>query len=324
MNEDRFDLYCKGVVVLADELLPTWVEIRIDEFWQVIASIEPFADTHTGWDAVGAWLELPTDNLELPSGLDRIAFGIIRTPKAKPKAMSDYELICEDGLYDDLVLVDKMVSRADKAFPDGWEEIRMDKGGRCFAYTSPPERRGAVWWGKGDNVEGKNVGMGRTDWNWEIFGIIRTPEAKHKRGKKDGQIKLLARYAAELSSELSATRAMLAESQRELAELEAGLDTLAGWNGAERVDFIGLGFLQEMPSIAEKLGNTQQIQQSWYQDGRDDGAAAMYKAAENTEAAIIYAVNNGTMDIDGAIGAARVVGALGNELARGRLTGEGE
>ena len=137
--------------------------------------------------------------------------------------MSKYELVCEDGLYTDLVLVDKMVRKADKELPDGWAEIRMDKSGRCFAYTSPPERRGAVWWGKGDNVEGKNVGMGRTDWNWEIFSIIRTPEAKPKRekkGKKSQQIKLLAKYAAELGSELSATRAMLAESQKEIAELK--------------------------------------------------------------------------------------------------------
>jgi hypothetical protein len=301
MNKDRFDLYCKGVVMLADELLPTWVEIRIDEFWQVIASNEPFADTHTGWDAVGAWLELPTDNLELPSGLDRIAFGIIRTTKTKhKKSISDYELICEDGLYTDLVLADKMVSRADKAFPDGWAEIRMDKSGRCYAYTSPPQRRTIAWWGFGDNAELKMVGKGRLDWNWEIFGIIRTTEANPKRGKKDGQIKLLAKYAAELGSELSATRAMLAESQRELEEVRLQLAA------------------QPPQDVIEMW------REDWYKDGWDDGAAAMMKAAQNAEAVLIYEVNSGEMDMQAAMGAARVVGAVQNALSTGMLTGEGE
>ena len=118
---------------------------------------------------------------------------------------------------------------------------------------------------------------------------------------KSEQIKLLARYAAELSSELSATRAMLAESQRKLEEVKAGLDTLAGWND-ERAE---------------------QIQQSWYADGWDDGAAAMLKAAQNAEAVLIYEANGGEMDMQAAIGAARVVGAVQNALSTGMLTGEG-
>jgi len=239
--------------------------------------------------------------------------------------MSDYTIKCsETGNKEELVtLCLDMISKADEALPK-WTEIRMDKSGNCFAYDTAIERGELAWWGFSDNEEFKRVGFGMLDWNWEIFGIIRTPEAKPKRGKKAEQVRLLSAYAAEISGELSATRAMLAESQKEVVELLAGLDTLAGWNDAERVDFMGLGFLQGMPSIAEKLGNTEQIQQSWYRDGWDDGAAAMYKAAENTEAAIIYAVNNGTMDIDGAIGAARVVGAVQNALATGILTGEGE
>ena len=52
---------------------------------------------------------------------------------------------------------------------------------------------------------------------------------------KSEQIKLLSAYAAELLRKLSATEAMLAESQKEVAELQAGLDTLAGWNDAARV-----------------------------------------------------------------------------------------
>ena len=190
-----------------------------------------------------------------------------------------------------------MVSMADKELPDGWTEIRMDKSGNCYAYDIAPTCGGSTW-GNGEGIM-EYVGVGRLDWNWETFGIIRTPEAKPKRGKKAEQIKLLSAYAAGLLSKLSATEAMLAELQREI---------------------LGLSKDAPIPTTFD----IETIRQSWISEGWDDGAAAMYKAAENTEAAIIYAVNNGTMDIDGAISAARVVGALGNELARGMLTGEGE
>ena len=203
--------------------------------------------------------------------------------------MSDYELICEDGLYEDLVLADKMVSKADKELPDGWAEIRMDKSGNCFAYDTAPERGEVAWWNS-DKNRMEPVGAGRLDWNWETFGIIRTPEAKPKRVKKAEQIKLLAKYAAELSNELSATRAMLAESQREIAELR------------RQVDF---------------------AKDCWYGEGWDSGAAAMLKAAQNAEAVLIYEANGGEMDMQAAMGAARVVGAVQNALTTGRLTGEG-
>jgi hypothetical protein len=211
--------------------------------------------------------------------------------------MSDYEVTCENIEDNDLGF-EMMVNKADKAFPDGWAEIRMDKSGRCYAYTSPPQRRTIAWWGFSDNAEFVKVGKGRLEWNWQTFGIIRTPEAKPaktsltpERGKKAEQVRLLSAYAAELGSELSATRAMLAESQREIAELR------------RQVDF---------------------AKDCWYGDGWDSGAAAMLKAAQNAEAVLIYEANGGEMDMQAAMGAARVVGALGNELARGMLTGKGE
>ena len=116
---------------------------------------------------------------------------------------------------------------------------------------------------------------------------------------KSQQIKLLARYAAERSSELSATRALLAESQKEVAELTEKVRV------AERTDWVT-------------------IRQSWLSEGWDDGAAAMLKAAQNAEAVLIYEVNGGEMDMQAAIGAARVVGAVQNALSTGMLTGEGE
>jgi hypothetical protein len=116
---------------------------------------------------------------------------------------------------------------------------------------------------------------------------------------KSQQIKLMARYAAKLSSELSATRAMLAESQKDIAELTEKVRV------AERTDWAT-------------------IRQSWLSEGRDDGAAAMLKAAQNAEAVLIYEANGGKMDMQAAIGAARVVGAVQNALSTGMLTGEGE
>jgi hypothetical protein len=47
------------------------------------------------------------------------------------------------------------------------------------------------------------------------------------------------------------------ELGRNFEALQGELNTLAGWNDeqGERVDFMGLGFLAGMPSIAEKLGD---------------------------------------------------------------------
>ena len=276
--------YCKVLAQRATKDMPDWKEIRIDEFWQALASNKQFDSTYAGWepDTTSKWVEIPVDNLQTPGGLDRIAFGIIRTPEAKPKAMSKYELVCEDGLHEDLVLVDKMVRKADKAFPDGWAEIRMDSGGACYAYTNTPVRRGIAFWGF-SNVEGKNVGKGRLEWNWETFGIIRTPEAKPKKGKKAEQIKLLAKYAAELSSELSATRAMLAEAQKEILELQNAIEE--GWR---------------------------------------NGAFAMVKAAQNAEAAIIFEHRCADAGMETVRGASRVVGFVQQAFGTGMLTGEGE
>ena len=124
-----------------------------------------------------------------------------------------------------------MVSKADKAFPDGCAEIRMDSSGVCYAYTNTPVRRNIAWWGFDNDARYRRVGKGRLDWGWQTFGIIRTPEANPKRGKKAEQIKLLAKYAAELGSELSATRAILAEAQKEILELQNVIEE--GWrNGA--------------------------------------------------------------------------------------------
>ena len=213
--------------------------------------------------------------------------------------MSDYELICEDGLYEDLVLADKMVSKADRAFPDGWAEIRMDSGGACYAYTNTPVRRGIAWWGFDNDARYKKVGKGRLDWNWETFGIIRPPEAKPKRGKKTEQIKLLSAYAAELLRKLSATEAMLAELQREILELSKDAP---------------------IPTTFD----IETIRQSWLSEGWDDGAAAMLKAAQNAEAVLIYEANGGEINMQAAMGAARVVGAVQNAHSTGMLTGEVE
>jgi hypothetical protein len=202
--DSEFSAYCKVLAQRATKDMPDWKEIRIDEFWQALASNKPFVNSFAGWepDATSKWKEIPTDDLGTPCGLDRIAFGIIRTTEAKPK-----------------------------------------------------------------------------------------------RGKKAEQIKLLAKYAAELSSELSATRAMLAELQREILELSKDAP---------------------IPTTFD----IETIRQSWFSEGWDDGAAAMYKAALNAEAVLIYEVNGGEMDMQAAMGAARVVGAVQNALSTGMLTGE--
>ena len=209
--------------------------------------------------------------------------------------MSDYEVTCENGEYNDLVWVEKFAKTASKMLKN-WTEIRFDEDGKCFAYTHKPHRE-TSWWvardGKSWYVTHHDgfdfIGSGI---DWQTFGIIRTPEAKPKRGKKGKKsqlIKLLARYAAELSSELSATRAMLTESQRELEEANQ---------------------------------RQQWARKYWENDGWDSGASAMLKAALSAEALIIHDVNNGAMNTDGAVSAGRVVGALQNEFGRGMLTGE--
>ena len=116
---------------------------------------------------------------------------------------------------------------------------------------------------------------------------------------KSQRIKLLSTYAAELLRKLSATEAMLAESQKEVAELTEKVRV------AERTDWAT-------------------IRQSWLTEGWDSGAAAMLKAAQNAEAVLIYEANGGEMDMQAVMGAARVVGAVQNALATGMLTGEGE
>jgi hypothetical protein len=50
----------------------------------------------------------------------------------------------------------------------------------------------------------------------------------------------------------------------------------------------------------------------------------MLKAAQNAEAALICEANGGEMDMQAAMGAARVVGAVQNALGTGLLTGDGE
>ena len=116
---------------------------------------------------------------------------------------------------------------------------------------------------------------------------------------KSERIKLLSAYAAELLSKLSATEAMLAELQREI---------------------LGLSKDAPIPTTFD----IETIRQSWLSEGWDDGAAAMLKAVQNAEAVLIYEVNGGEMDMQAAMGAARVVGAVQNALATGMLTGEGE
>jgi hypothetical protein len=117
------------------------------------------------------------------------------------------------------------------------------------------------------------------------------------------------------------------ELGRNFEALQGELNTLAGWNDeqGERVDFMGLGFLAGMPSIAEKLGDDppvtnmdsiQQIQQSWYADGWTDGAAALLEAAQWAEAGMVGEFNNGERDLGELLGAAYVRGVLAERFRR--------
>ena len=85
--------------------------------------------------------------------------------------MSEYELVCT-GEYNDLVLIEKMVERADAALPN-WSEIRMEKSGNCFAFTAPPKRRSEDWWLGNIDDDADFVGMGKKRWGWKTFCIIR-------------------------------------------------------------------------------------------------------------------------------------------------------
>jgi len=201
--------------------------------------------------------------------------------------MSDWKVIgtfaTEDG-NEFLRMCHKFAKKADKRLPN-WAEIRFDEEGKCFAFTVAPFCD-TSWWVSREGglsllkhpIEFDFLEYGI---DWQTFGIIRNEAKPTEQSKK-----------SKLRRELSATRAMLEEAQREIAELSEKVRV------AERTDWAT-------------------IRQTWHAEGWDDGAAAMLKAAQNAEAVLIYECNGGEMDFQAAMGAARVVGAVQNGFGTG-------